>query len=373
MREAKRRSSWAQPDERYENALLGLVDVALEPKAGNEFLERFAPFASRIARLGVHVSLAQLALKLTAPGVPDVYQGCELWDFSLVDPDNRRPVDFALRAALLEAVDDGLARDPERAFAEWLRRWHDGRVKLAVTRTLLALRSREAKVFGEGEYVACDLTGPRADEIVAYLRRHERRVVLTVARRFRARSAVATGVNADSAAAGRGGAVDLHAALRARRRARSRGVPRNAADRGTALSDGHGKRESRPVASNAGHVVREPLLARSARAAVTAEIEPCVRRHDAARARTCSLRAARRAQPHREGTPVCRLPSRFVPDERDGRRGSRALPGGKSASVRRCPRRAEGAGRGVEPHDRRWRASSTPARDSVGAGSASRR
>jgi (1->4)-alpha-D-glucan 1-alpha-D-glucosylmutase len=188
VREAKRRSSWTQPDERYENALLGLADAALEPKAGNQFLERFAPFASRIARLGVQVSLAQLALKLTAPGVPDVYQGCELWDFSLVDPDNRRPVDFLLRAALLEAVDDELARDRARAFAEWLRGWHDGRIKLAVTRTLLALRSREPKLFAEGEYAACEVTGPRADEIVAFVRCHERRVVLTAVRRFPSRA-----------------------------------------------------------------------------------------------------------------------------------------------------------------------------------------
>ena len=188
VREAKRRSSWAAPDERYENALLRLVDAALEPGARNEFLARFAPFASRIARLGVHVSLAQLALKVTAPGVPDIYQGCELWDFSLVDPDNRRPVDFALRAALLESVDEELARDGARAFGQWLRRWQDGRIKLAVTRTLLELRAREPKLFAEGEYAACETTGPRADEIVAYVRRRERRVVLTAVRRFPARA-----------------------------------------------------------------------------------------------------------------------------------------------------------------------------------------
>ncbi|HEX7235870.1 MAG TPA: malto-oligosyltrehalose synthase [Gammaproteobacteria bacterium] len=188
VREAKRRSSWAAPDEHYESALLRLVDAALEPRRGNEFLARFAPFASRVARLGVHVSLAQLALKQTAPGVPDIYQGCELWDFSLVDPDNRRPVDFARRAALLDAVDEELARDRTRAFTEWLRSWHDGRVKLAATRTLNALRSRERELFAEGEYAACDVTGPRADEIVAFVRRRERRVVVTAVRRFPARA-----------------------------------------------------------------------------------------------------------------------------------------------------------------------------------------
>jgi (1->4)-alpha-D-glucan 1-alpha-D-glucosylmutase len=188
VREAKRHSNWAAPDERYEAALLGLADTALEPTPGNRFLERFVPFASRVARLGVDVSLAQLALKVTAPGVPDIYQGCELWDFALVDPDNRRRVDFAHRAALLEAVNEALVRDRVRAFAQWLRQWHDGRVKLAVTRTLLQLRSREAELFSDGDYVACEVTGPRADEIVAFTRRREGRFAVTAVRRFPVRA-----------------------------------------------------------------------------------------------------------------------------------------------------------------------------------------
>jgi (1->4)-alpha-D-glucan 1-alpha-D-glucosylmutase len=188
VREAKRHSSWAQPDERYENALLGLLDAALEPSSANGFLAQFAPFASRVARLGVQASLAQLALKLTSPGVPDIYQGCELWDFSLVDPDNRRPVDFAHRSSLLEAVDAELARDRERAFAQWLRRWQDGCVKLAATRTLLTLRSREPELFAEGEYAGCDVTGPRADEIVAFVRRRHGRVAVTAVQRFPVRA-----------------------------------------------------------------------------------------------------------------------------------------------------------------------------------------
>jgi (1->4)-alpha-D-glucan 1-alpha-D-glucosylmutase len=188
VREAKRHSNWATPDERYEAALLGLVDTALEPTSGNRFLERFVPFASRVARLGVDVSLAQVALKVTAPGVPDIYQGCELWDFALVDPDNRRRVDFAQRAALLEGVNEALGRDRARAFEQWLRQWHDGRVKLAVTRMLLHLRSREAELFGDGDYVACEVTGPRADEIVAFARCREGRFAVTAVRRFPVRA-----------------------------------------------------------------------------------------------------------------------------------------------------------------------------------------
>jgi (1->4)-alpha-D-glucan 1-alpha-D-glucosylmutase len=188
VREAKRHTTWTAPDERYEAALLGLVDTALRNRAGNDFLARFAPFASSVARHGVHNSLVQLALKLTAPGVPDLYQGCELWDFSLVDPDNRRRVDFGERAALLEAVEEGMAGDPARAFAQWRREWHDGRVKLAATRTLLGLRAREAALFREGDYVVCEVTGPRADEILAFARRHDGRAALTAVQRFPVRA-----------------------------------------------------------------------------------------------------------------------------------------------------------------------------------------
>jgi (1->4)-alpha-D-glucan 1-alpha-D-glucosylmutase len=189
VREAKRHSTWAAPDERYEAAVLGLVDAALDPRPGNRFLARFAPFASRVARLGVHVSLVQAALKLTAPGVPDIYQGCELWDFSLVDPDNRRRVDFDRRAALLDAVEQRLAEDRIAALEGWWHDWHDGRIKLAVMRTLLALRKREAAVFAGGDYAPCEVSGPRADEIVAYARRCEGRAVVTAVQRFAARAA----------------------------------------------------------------------------------------------------------------------------------------------------------------------------------------
>jgi len=186
VREAKRRTTWATPDERYEAAVLGLVDAAL---GSHEFLARFVPFANRVARLGVHVSLAQLALKLTAPGVPDIYQGCELWDFSLVDPDNRRRVDFAARAAALETVERELAANGRRAFALWRQEWQDGRVKLAVTRALLALRAREGRLFLDGDYEQCAARGPRADEILAFVRRREGRIALTAVQRFAVRAA----------------------------------------------------------------------------------------------------------------------------------------------------------------------------------------
>jgi (1->4)-alpha-D-glucan 1-alpha-D-glucosylmutase len=185
VREAKRHTTWAAPDERYESAVAALVDAAL---ASRTLLAELAPFASRVARLGVQNSLVQVALKLTAPGVPDVYQGAETWDLSLVDPDNRRPVDFAQRAALLDAVDAELARDRGGAFRRWLQDWHDGRVKLATTRVLLALRKRAVQLFSAGTYEPCEVAGPRADEIVAFARRFETRSVLIALQRFPVRA-----------------------------------------------------------------------------------------------------------------------------------------------------------------------------------------
>jgi (1->4)-alpha-D-glucan 1-alpha-D-glucosylmutase len=185
LREAKRHTTWAAPDERYEGAVLGLVDAAL---GSADFMARFVPFASRIARLGVHGSLAQLALKLTAPGVPDIYQGCELWDFSLVDPDNRRPVDFAERAKRLESVERGLAADRAPAFARWREQWRDGCIKLAATRALLDLRAREASLFAAGDYARCEVSGPRANEVLAFVRQYEGRCVLTAVQRFAVRA-----------------------------------------------------------------------------------------------------------------------------------------------------------------------------------------
>jgi (1->4)-alpha-D-glucan 1-alpha-D-glucosylmutase len=185
VREAKRHTTWAAPDERYESAVAALVDAAL---ASGAFLEQFAPFAHRIARLGVHNSLVQVALKLTAPGVPDIYQGTETWDLSLVDPDNRRRVDFTQRVELLAAVDEALASDRAGVWAQWLRHWRDGRIKLATTRLLLALRARATELFAAGDYEPCTVTGPRADELFAYVRRRGDGVVLTAVQRFPVRA-----------------------------------------------------------------------------------------------------------------------------------------------------------------------------------------
>jgi len=104
-KEAKARTSWVNPNPEYEDALHHFVSAALSSPARNGFLTDFIPFQRKVAMAGIFNSLSQLVLKLTSPGVPDIYQGCELWDFSLVDPDNRRPVDFVLRAHLLKEIE----------------------------------------------------------------------------------------------------------------------------------------------------------------------------------------------------------------------------------------------------------------------------
>src|SRR5207244_2618256 len=131
----------------YERGLTAFVGGILDPKKSAAFLESFHAFARRVALLGALNGLAQLTVKATIPGVPDFYQGTELWDLALVDPDNRRPVDFAARRTALAA----LAAEPDwRALQAC---WQDGRIKLALTRRLLALRNALAQLFRDGEYV----------------------------------------------------------------------------------------------------------------------------------------------------------------------------------------------------------------------------
>jgi (1->4)-alpha-D-glucan 1-alpha-D-glucosylmutase len=164
-KEAKVHTSWLTPNEPYEAALRTFVERTLSGPAGARLLAGFLPFQEKIAALGMINSLAQTALKIGGPGVPDFYQGTDLWDLSLVDPDNRRPVDFTLRARLLDDVDALLAKDPSerrRDIAAWLRDWRDGRVKLLVTAAGLRLRREDPQLFLGGAYlpVATEVSVP---------------------------------------------------------------------------------------------------------------------------------------------------------------------------------------------------------------------
>lgn len=163
VKEAKRRTSWARPDEAYEQAIAEFARRILETDRRNAFLDDLKDFHRRIAAIGMLNGLAQTLLKLTAPGVPDIYQGCELWDLSMVDPDNRRPVDVALRQRLLGSLGEGpLPAEPAR--------WQDGAVKQELIRRTLALRARHPELFREGAYRPLPARGQRAGNLVAFVR-----------------------------------------------------------------------------------------------------------------------------------------------------------------------------------------------------------
>jgi (1->4)-alpha-D-glucan 1-alpha-D-glucosylmutase len=187
LREAKVHSTWALPNEAYEAATLGFVRDALDTTKPDAFLDAFLPLQERVARLGFHNSLVQTVLKLTLPGVPDIYQGAELWDLSLMDPDNRRPVDYGLRERLLAEVAAAQERDRQASMLGMLEDWRDGRLKLAVTAMLLEHRRAHPTVFAAGDYEPLVASGAKADQVCAFARAVAGDALVVVASRFPAR------------------------------------------------------------------------------------------------------------------------------------------------------------------------------------------
>ncbi len=174
LREAKQETSWTAPDAAYEEGVTQFVRRILDPVSGRAFIADLLPFAHELARIGAVNGLAQTLLKLTAPGVPDSYQGTELWDLSLVDPDNRRPVDFELRRRWLAE---------SRPIAELYGDWRSGRIKQQLIARTLAFRNRDPGLFRAGEYLPLSPRGAQAERIVAFARRTERaRAVVVVPR-----------------------------------------------------------------------------------------------------------------------------------------------------------------------------------------------
>jgi (1->4)-alpha-D-glucan 1-alpha-D-glucosylmutase len=178
-REGKQQTSWLAPDDRYELGLEQFLVRLLDRHHSGSFIDAFGAFARRAALIGAVKSLTQVTLKITMPGVPDIYQGTELWDLSFVDPDNRRPVDFQSRARALQSI--GEAPD-WRALAT---AWTDGRIKLALTSRLLAMRRQLAEALTDGSYRPVDIVGPDRDEIIAFARMSDRdTVIVACARQF---------------------------------------------------------------------------------------------------------------------------------------------------------------------------------------------
>jgi (1->4)-alpha-D-glucan 1-alpha-D-glucosylmutase len=189
IREAKSHTSWINPNTRYDDAITRFAEAILDPVRSSPFLESFVPFQARVAHYGALNSLAQTLVKITAPGVPDFYQGSELWDLNLVDPDNRRPVDWQLRRHLLEELMRAADTAPDRAtFAQELVDGRDdGRVKLSLIRHALACRNAHATLFGDGEYRPLECRGPLAEHVLAFGRVAKKAIALTIVPRLLAR------------------------------------------------------------------------------------------------------------------------------------------------------------------------------------------
>ncbi len=176
-REAKQETSWLNPHESYEAALCTFIARILDRSVSAEFLDSLENFARRVALLGALNSLSQITLKAMMPGVPDFYQGTEFWDLSLVDPDNRRPVDFIERADVLKRV----ARPDWQDLA---RDWPNGHIKLAWTRHLLKLRNELPDVFAAGDYEPLEVSGAHREHVIAFVRRRGRHAVITAVVRW---------------------------------------------------------------------------------------------------------------------------------------------------------------------------------------------
>jgi (1->4)-alpha-D-glucan 1-alpha-D-glucosylmutase len=171
IREAKRRTGWAEPNLEYEEACKAFLETLLDPVQSADFLREASAYANRLAPAGAVNGLSQTLIKLTAPGVPDFYQGTEFWDYSLVDPDNRRPVDYAARSTALDAA---------ASTDQLLQPWRNGHIKQRLISRALALRAAEPALFLRGEYLPLAVSGPGAGHLLAYARVSARAAAIVV-------------------------------------------------------------------------------------------------------------------------------------------------------------------------------------------------
>jgi (1->4)-alpha-D-glucan 1-alpha-D-glucosylmutase len=186
LREAKRNSSWLNPRRAYEEAVTTFVRQALDPASSAAFLSDLETLAERVAHAAVWNGLAQTVIKVTAPGVPDFYQGTEIWDLSLVDPDNRRRVDYGKRRAMLDAIapsnsDAALSAD---RLAELVANRLDGRIKLYTVVRALRTRQADPELFQQGAYLPLTVTGARSMHVFAFARVHASAAVVTIVPRL---------------------------------------------------------------------------------------------------------------------------------------------------------------------------------------------
>lgn len=201
VREAKQFSSWLNPNEEYEQSVSQFVSRCLDASVSSLFLRDFTEFESRIRKPGLYNALAQVVLHTTSPGVPDIYQGNELWQFTLVDPDNRRPVDFSNNSQLLTDMDAMLARpdfDRMHFINSLLETMEDGRIKLFVVMQSLRFRHQNAALFSNGDYLKVNVQGAGADRLLAYARQDQENVAVIIVPRLNAFDRLLEDVGADT-------------------------------------------------------------------------------------------------------------------------------------------------------------------------------
>jgi (1->4)-alpha-D-glucan 1-alpha-D-glucosylmutase len=189
-REAKVHTSWINPNLEYEEATREFVRALLGSDQ-SLFLQDLTTVVRRLSVPGLYNSLSQVLLKLTVPGVPDTYQGNETWDFSLVDPDNRRPVDFARRDHMLRELEETLGTPDANRLRGLLEKLEDGRAKLYLTWKVLQRRRAATELFRDGDYAVLSVEGQQADRVCAFARRHREACVVVVAPRFMAQDHIA--------------------------------------------------------------------------------------------------------------------------------------------------------------------------------------
>ncbi len=184
VKEAKVNTSWTNPDSLYEEAFAVFIDTILDREQDNPFLDDFTVFQEKIAKCGMHNSCAQTLLKICSPGIPDFYQGSEFWDLSLVDPDNRAPVDYRKRIAVLREMKEDIARKGMIEYAQEITTsMSDARIKMYIIYRALAFRREARQLFEEGEYVPLETSGIFADHIIAFARRlHNKSLIVAVPR-----------------------------------------------------------------------------------------------------------------------------------------------------------------------------------------------
>jgi|Deesub1362A_J573_1020465.scaffolds.fasta_scaffold00168_22 (1->4)-alpha-D-glucan 1-alpha-D-glucosylmutase len=182
VREAKVNTNWINPNLDYENALIKFIEAVMDSEY---FLEEFTPFQRKVSHYGMFNSLSQTLLKITSPGIPDFYQGTELWNLSLVDPDNRSPVDYSIRAKMLEELKKLESEtEPEKLSFELTRNKEDGRIKLYLTYKALNFRKANRELFHNGEYIPLQATGNNSAHILAFARAKGASTALTIVPRL---------------------------------------------------------------------------------------------------------------------------------------------------------------------------------------------